>query len=284
MAAPGTGAPPGVQQQEAHQDGRPGAFPPNFQPPANMPNINFSAPVIRLGTAQNTRSDLLGGRDDRGGRRAGLGSGAADSRGPDRDRIQQVQPQTKEEIVRTIFVGGITEGTGGDDGIERIMRAAGGLRRWVRATDADDRPCKFGFAEYEDPESLSTAIEVLKDVEVPVKRQTPKEKTAEEEDEVEVEKSKLMVRQNSNAASMTNIARLSQTKIRAATSTSGRNNKAVSTLILFKCVWIMLKKHFRRCLGTSPTPQCLPREMNYQTSIQTAILQWPMVAMAPTAM
>ena len=208
MAAPGTGAPPGMQQQEAHQDGRPGAFPPNFQPPANMPNINFSAPVIRLGTAQNARSDLVGGRDDRGGRRAGLGSGAVDSRGPDRDRIQQVQPQTKEEVVRTIFVGGITEGTGGDDGIERILRAAGGLRRWVRATDADDRPCKFGFAEYEDPESLSTATEVLKDVEVPVKRQTPNETTAEEEDDDEVEKSKLIVRRYPTAASMTDLARL----------------------------------------------------------------------------
>ena len=35
--------------------------------------------------------------------------------------------------------------------------------------DTDNKVYRFGFAEYEDPESLATAIEVLKDVEVPVK-------------------------------------------------------------------------------------------------------------------
>jgi hypothetical protein len=115
----------------------------------------------------------------------------SDFRGGERDRITQIHPQTKEEIIKTIFIGGITEGTGGDQGIERILRAAGHLRRWIRATDADDKPCKFGFAEYEDPESLSTAIEVLRDVEVPVKRQIPKEADADEESNVGM--SKLLV-------------------------------------------------------------------------------------------
>ena len=191
VAAPGMGVPPGMQQQEAHQPTRPGSFPSNFQPPVNMPNINFSAPVIRLGTSGPSKLDNAGGRDDRerGGRRPGLGSGmGSDFRGGERERITQVQPQTKEEIIKTVFVGGITEGTGGDEGIERILRAAGGLRRWVRATDADDKPCKFGFAEYEDPESLSTAIEVLRDVEVPVKRQTPKEVKTDEDTAVEMSK------------------------------------------------------------------------------------------------
>lgn len=193
MAAPGTTPAPGMQQAETPTDGRPTGFPPNFQPPANMPNINFSAPVIRLGTTQ-PKSSLLDGRDDRGGRRAGLGSGV-EGRGQDRERLTQVQPQTKEEIIKTIFVGGITEGCGGDDGIERILRAAGNLRRWIRATDADEKPCKFGFAEYEDPESLSTAIEVLKDIRVPVNRQTPKDTQAEKdtEDEEEPEKSTLLI-------------------------------------------------------------------------------------------
>ncbi len=192
MGAPGMGAPPGMQQQEVHQSGRPG-FPANFQPPPNMPNINFSAPVIRLGTSGPSKPDDRGGRDDRdrGGRRPGLGGGdRSDFRG-ERDRITQIQPQTKEEIIKTVFVGGITEGAGGDDGIERILNAAGSLRRWVRATDADGKACKFGFAEYEDPESLSTAIEVLKDVEVPVKRQTPAEVKPDED--VEVAMSKLVV-------------------------------------------------------------------------------------------
>ncbi|KPI44127.1 U1 snRNP-associated protein [Cyphellophora attinorum] len=177
MAAPGTGAPPGMQQAETPTDGR-GGFPPNFQPPANMPNINFSAPVIRLGTSQPAKSSLLDGREDRGGRRAGLGSGT-DGR-QDRGGLTPVQPQTREEVIKTVFIGGITEGCGGDEGIERILRSAGNLKRWVRAMDAQDKPCKFGFAEYEDPESLNTAIETLRDVRVPVKRQVPKETVKQE--------------------------------------------------------------------------------------------------------
>jgi hypothetical protein len=157
-----------------------------------MPNINFSAPVIRLGTTAQPKSDLLSGRDDRSGRRPGLGSGLGSERGQDRGGLVPIQPQTKEEIIKTIFVGGITEGTGGDEGVERILRAAGNLRRWIRATDADDKPCKFGFAEYEDPESLSTAIEVLKEVEVPVKRQTPGESKSDGEEAIET--SQLLVR------------------------------------------------------------------------------------------
>jgi hypothetical protein len=195
MAAPGTAAAPGIQQANAQQASRPGAFPPNFQPPANMPNINFSAPVIRLGTSGPSKQEPLGGRDDRdrGGRRAGLGSDRyADSgRQSGREAAMQLQPSTKEEIIRTIFVGGITEGAGGDEGIERILRTAGSLRRWTRATDADDKACKFGFAEYEDPESLSTANEVLRDVEVPVKRQMPGDVKAV--GDREVEKSNLLV-------------------------------------------------------------------------------------------
>lgn len=195
MAAPGVGAPPGMQQQDAHQPGRPG-FPPNFQPPPNMPNINFSAPVIRLGTSGPAKPDDRSGRDDRdrGGRRPGLGAGdRSDFRG-ERDRITQVQPQSKEEIIKTLFVGGITQGVGGDEGIERILNAAGSLRRWVRATDADGKPSKFGFAKYDDPESLGTAIEVLRDIEVPVKRQTPGDVKSDEDADVEM--SKLVVRQS----------------------------------------------------------------------------------------
>ena len=197
MSAPGTGPPPGMQQNNSDQPGRPGAFPPNFQPPANMPNINFNAPVIRLGTTGPAKPSLDQGRPDRvmegGGRRAGLGAGTGD-RDSQRDRIREsmmmLQPPTKEEIVRTIFIGGITEGAGGDEGIERILESAGNLRRWTRGMDADNKACKFGFAEYEDPESLATAVEVLRDVEVPVKRQMPHGKTEEDE---EVEKSRLLV-------------------------------------------------------------------------------------------
>ncbi|KAL5343880.1 hypothetical protein BJX70DRAFT_351975 [Aspergillus crustosus] len=193
MAAPGT-APPGIQQANAQQPGRPAGFPPNFQPPPNMPNINFSAPVIRLGTSGPSKSatpDTSKDRGEGGGRRAGLGSSNLESQRQNmRDAMMQLQPPTREEILRTIFVGGITEGVGGDEGVERILRSAGNLRRWIRATDADEKPCKFGFAEYEDPESLGTAVEVLKDIQVPVKRQTPSDT---EDKEREIEKSTLLV-------------------------------------------------------------------------------------------
>ena len=114
-----------------------------------------------------------------------------------RESMMQLVPPTKEEIVRTIYVGGITEGSGGDEGIERILRSAGNLRRWVRAMDAENKACRFGFAEYEDPESLATAVEVLKVVEVPVKPQAVNNAKQEEDSEdVKVEKSKLLVSQH----------------------------------------------------------------------------------------
>ncbi|EER25729.1 hypothetical protein CPC735_041730 [Coccidioides posadasii C735 delta SOWgp] len=194
MAAPGTGPPPGMQQANGSQPGHPG-FPPNFQPPANMPNINFSAPVIRLGTSGPSKSStpVDAGRD-RGAdaRRGGAGGGNLESQRQNiREAMLQLQPPTKDEIVRTIFVGGITEGISSDEEIERILRTAGNLRRWIRATDADEKPCKFGFAEYEDPDSLSTAVEVLRDIEVPVKKQQPPKEGGQQSQEDE--KSKLLV-------------------------------------------------------------------------------------------
>lgn len=158
-----------------------------------MPNINFSAPVIRLGTTGPSKSaSQEAQKGDTSGRRAGIGAGTTETqRHSTRDSILQLTPPTKDEILRTIFVGGITEGTGGDEGVERILRSAGSLRRWIRATDADEKPCKFGFAEYEDPDSLSVAVEVLKDIEVPVKRQMPR--GDDNKIEGEVEKNKLLV-------------------------------------------------------------------------------------------
>jgi hypothetical protein len=114
-----------------------------------------------------------------------------------RETMMALTPPTKEEIVRTVFVAGITEGCGGDAGVERLLGSAGRLRRWDRAIDADGKPCSFGFAQFEDAESLWTAVEVLKDIEVPVKKQSPKTEEAKveekEEEEEEVEKKKVLV-------------------------------------------------------------------------------------------
>ena len=198
---------PGMQQSNSQLPGRPGGFPPNFQPPANMPNINFSAPVIRLGTTGPMKgSTPLGGDtgrresnlESRSGRPGlGAGQGMEAQRQAVRESMMQLVPPTKEEILRTIFIGGITEGVGGDDGVERILQCAGNLRRWTRATDADNKACRFGFAEYEDPESLATAVDVLRDIEVPVKPQSTNgtKKEEEDRDNFKVEKAKLLVSQ-----------------------------------------------------------------------------------------
>lgn len=100
--------------------------------------------------------------------------------------MQSLVPSTKDEIARTVFVGGITDGVG-DDGVERILQSAGKLRKWSRAIDADGRTCSFGFAEYEAAEHLATAVEVLKDIEIPKKRQDVKPIKTEHKSEVKQE-------------------------------------------------------------------------------------------------
>jgi RNA recognition motif-containing protein len=110
-----------------------------------------------------------------GGRR-GLGGGDwGDHHGGRQTRMESMAlvPPTREEIMRTIFVGKIPKAVSDGD-IERIFRSAGNLRRWNRAFDASGKPCTFGFAEYEDAESLETAAEVFTDVEVPAEKTEPK--------------------------------------------------------------------------------------------------------------
>lgn len=197
--APGTAPPPGMQQANLPPSNRPTGLPASFQGLVNMPNINFSAPVIRLGTTAPTKPILPLGGPNRVemGPRPGLGVERSmdQQRQTMKENIMNLIPPTKEEIVRTIFVGGITEGCGGDEGMERLLSTAGRLRRWDRAMDATGKPCSFGFAQFDDAESLSTAIEVLKDIEVPVRKQTPADTATKMEDkeEEEVEKSKLLI-------------------------------------------------------------------------------------------
>ncbi|KAF2864490.1 hypothetical protein K470DRAFT_261362 [Piedraia hortae CBS 480.64] len=122
------------------------------------PPFDFSAPVIRLGGAQP---------NDPGGRvaRPGLGH---DGRNMDRDRaavresMMSLQPPTREEVARTIFIGSLSDQIP-ESIMESILRCAGKLRKWTRVRDADDRPCKFGFAEYEDVEGLEAAAAIFGD-------------------------------------------------------------------------------------------------------------------------
>ncbi|KAF2424519.1 hypothetical protein EJ08DRAFT_414548 [Tothia fuscella] len=205
--APGAGFPPGMPGGAHGLPPRPGNLPPGWAPPTNMPNINFNAPVIRLGTTGPAGSAPFGARPqqnnaDPAGNRRGLGMDRSidQQRQQVRESMMSFQPPTREELLRTIFVGNIPDGVGGDANVERILRTAGGLRRWTRAIDADNKPCKFGFAEYEDAQSLETAAEMLTDVQVPLKKPVPKAAAkiengegATEEDEEEVEKATLLV-------------------------------------------------------------------------------------------
>lgn len=177
--APGMDAPPGMTAQSPAGGQMP------FQAP--IPGVNMNAPVIRLGVDQKpgTPADRIagGGRggdargsnaEPLGGRsRAGLGADGG-SRNLERDRaairenMLAIQPPTREEVARTIFVGDIVENAPSDEAIENILRCAGKLRRWTRARNADDQKCKFGFAEYEDVDSLEAANEIFGEgIEVP---------------------------------------------------------------------------------------------------------------------
>ncbi|KZM20581.1 nucleic acid binding [Ascochyta rabiei] len=196
-AAPAAAAaPPGVAHtQGPPQLGGPRPLPANWQPPANMPNFNFNAPVIRLGT-QSARAGAadspVGGRKESAAMPARRGLGM-DRDGDRRDAPQQVIPPTREEIARTIFVGNIPDGVGGDDGMERILETAGKLVRWTRATDANNKPQTFGFAEFADAQSLETAADIFQDVKVPSKRQKPGQEKKDDDDEVETSQLHVMV-------------------------------------------------------------------------------------------
>jgi RNA-binding protein 25 len=163
-----------------------------------MPNINFSAPVIRLGTSGPSKDGMLGGgaggarggNVDALGARRGLGMDGRGGDGP-RQSVALVPP-TREEVMRTIFVGKIPASLTDDD-VFSVLKAAGNLRRWNRAFDSSDKPCTFGFAEYEDAESLETAAEVLQDVEVPATKIEPKKDQNGDTEAKEVEKAKLLV-------------------------------------------------------------------------------------------
>ncbi|KAM0321784.1 hypothetical protein ACHAQA_009880 [Verticillium albo-atrum] len=200
-SAPGLAPPPGVQQSNNAQANRQSGLPPNFQAPNIPNNFDFSAPVIRLsalGGKPGPQGD--GGRKDSGAPssgRQGLGMDRRDdqSRNAARDNIQSLVPPTNEERLRTIFIHKIPEGLGGDENVERLLNSVGRLRRWDTAASqlSDGKGAKFGFAQYDDPDSFATAADILQDVEVPLKRQGPKEQPAEGDAFEGVEMVKLQV-------------------------------------------------------------------------------------------
>ncbi|OHF00416.1 hypothetical protein CORC01_04166 [Colletotrichum orchidophilum] len=200
-SAPGMAPPPGVQQSNNAQANRQSGLPPNFQAPANLPNINFSAPVIRLGTIGGKTGGPDVGRKDNsaptGGRQGlGMDRGYDQSRAAAREHMQSLVPPTNEEKLRTLFIHKIPDGIRGDEGIEMILNSVGKLRRWDVAASvlSDGKGAKFGFAQYEDADSFAIACDLLRDIEVPLKRQVPSESAPLEGDSFDgVEMVKLQV-------------------------------------------------------------------------------------------
>lgn len=114
--------------------------------------------------------------------------------------MQALQPPTQEERLRTLFLHRVPASLGGDDGVERFLNLVGRLRRWDSAKSnlSDHQGELFGFAQYDDPESLSIAIQLLQDVELPLKKQEPtdgpvKDESDEEDPYKGIDKAKLHV-------------------------------------------------------------------------------------------
>ena len=108
VGAPGTVAPPGTAQ--ANMPAR-GMGPAGFAPPANLPNINFNAPVIRLGTSATRQNPLP--TPNAGPSKSAGASGA--------NQQNELLPPTVEEQLKTVFVGAIPSGIS-DEWMERILR------------------------------------------------------------------------------------------------------------------------------------------------------------------
>lgn len=123
------------------------------------------------------------------GSRPGLGAerNIEQSRAALRESMQALQQPTQDERLRTIFLHKLPESLGDDESIERFLNLFGRLRRWDSAKSnlSDQKGELFGFAQYDDPESLSIAVELLKDVDLPVKKQEPTDGPAAEEDKEE---------------------------------------------------------------------------------------------------
>ncbi|KAK8050984.1 hypothetical protein PG993_002369 [Apiospora rasikravindrae] len=192
------GAPPGMPSAPGLAN-RPSGLPTSFQAPPNMPNINFNAPVIRLGTlpakpatpGMPSRRESEAPMSSGGPNRPGIGmerGGLDQTRQAIRDNMQALIPPTKEELIRTMFVQGITDSIGGNDGIEQMLKLAGNLRKWDRATDAHGKDMTFGFAQFEDAESLWVASELLKEIHIPTKKQAPSGEAPPDEDDETYEK------------------------------------------------------------------------------------------------
>ncbi|KAL6883150.1 hypothetical protein HDV57DRAFT_509362 [Trichoderma longibrachiatum] len=196
---PGMAPPPGIQQANVPQANRPSGLPPAFQPPTNMPNINFNAPVIRLGTGASSGGGRSDDRPSHSGGRSGLGMerGSDQGRMAARESMQTLLPPTNEEKLRTVFLHQLPEGIGGDEGTKKLLSAVGRLKRWdaFDSVSEERKGTKFGFALFEDIDSVATAVKLLteEEVQIPTKKQPSSSEPPADDNFDDVEKTKLQV-------------------------------------------------------------------------------------------
>jgi hypothetical protein len=163
---------------------------PTFNAPPGMANINFSAPVIRLGAGLPLKPQGFGGPNQGSGgeqprTRPGLG---ADQNS---NRMNQASQSTfvvypapsKEDILKTIHVGNL--GNAPNTAIERALRSIGALKRFLRVTNTNNKPSTCGFAEWEDWESFAVAAQVLQNIELRIPKKEKAEKGSDERPETE---------------------------------------------------------------------------------------------------
>lgn len=111
--------------------------------------------------------------------------------------MQTLLPPTSDEKLRTIFLHQIPEGLGGDEGTKKLLGAVGKLRRWDSSdsTSEERKGTKFGFALYEDFDSLAAAVKLLseEEVQIPTKKQPSTSEPPADDSFEDVEKIKLQV-------------------------------------------------------------------------------------------
>ncbi|BFZ53817.1 hypothetical protein PYCC9005_000848 [Savitreella phatthalungensis] len=143
--------------------------PPAMAPP---PGIDFSAPVIRFdmsGAVPHTSPAPLSHRSTA----AVLGKKTADNPSTASTASPSLLPvsassttltatlPTKEQKLRMCFISRLPPKLT-DDWVDRLLRAAGKLRTWRRGKDLLGQVHDYCFAEYDDPEHLQRAIDILR--------------------------------------------------------------------------------------------------------------------------
>lgn len=122
--------------------------------------------------------------------------GGADSRGA-KEATQILIPPTNEEKLRTLFVHQIPESLSASGAMEKLLGAVGNLRRWdaLESVSEERKGFKFGFALYDDLESLCAAIKLFHEetIDVPVKRQPITTESSHDDIFEGIEKTRLQV-------------------------------------------------------------------------------------------